>query len=289
MQRRTFLAVATAAVIAAGAGALPVRAEDPETLKVALLPDENASTIIQNAQPLKDYLEQALGKDVELVVTTDYSSMIEAMRFNRIDVGYFGPLSYVLAKSKAAAIEPFAVGVKGGSPTYQSVVIANPAGPVKTIADIRGQTFGFGDPASTSSHLIPRALLAGKGLNAGTDYEFAHLGTHDSVARAVQAGQVQAGGMSEEIYRKLVERGTIDPAKVVVLEQSKPIPNYPIVMQGELSPELKAQIRAAFLEMKDPAILKSFRAEGFAATDDQAYDVLRETAQILNLDLAKMN
>ena len=32
--------------------------------------------------------------------------MIEAMRFGRLGVGYFGPLSYTLAKSKAD-IEPF--------------------------------------------------------------------------------------------------------------------------------------------------------------------------------------
>ena len=70
---------------------------------MALLPDENAATLIQNAQPLKQYLEATLKKEIEIIVTTDYSSMIEAMRFGRIEVAYFGPFSYVLAKSKVAA------------------------------------------------------------------------------------------------------------------------------------------------------------------------------------------
>jgi phosphonate transport system substrate-binding protein len=90
---------------------------DPAKLRVALLPDENAATLIQNAQPLKVYLERGLKKDIELVVTTDYSSMIEAMRFGRIEIAYFGPFSYVLAKSRAQEIEPFAVGIERGSPT----------------------------------------------------------------------------------------------------------------------------------------------------------------------------
>ena len=47
------------------------------------------------------------------------------------------------------------------------------------------------------------------------------------------------------------------------------------------------QSKAAFIGLKDQAILKTFRAEGFAATDDKAYDILRETAKVLNLDLAK--
>ena len=59
---------------------------DPKVLKVALLPDENASTVIKNNRPLKDYLEKKLGRQVELIVTTDYSSMIEAIRHGRIDL-----------------------------------------------------------------------------------------------------------------------------------------------------------------------------------------------------------
>lgn len=290
MNRRYFLhsTAAIAATLLVAASPAHAQGKDPAKLRVALLPDENASTLIQNAQPLKSHLEQALKKEVEIVVTTDYSSMIEAMRFGRIEVAYFGPFSYVLAKSKAPQIEPFAVGVERGSPTYQSILIAHAAGPVKSLADIRGKPFAFGDQASTSSHLAPRAHLLNKGLRGDADYQVVHLGTHDAVARAVQAGQVPAGALSKAIYDTLVARGTIDAAKLVPLDLSAPIPNYPIVMQGNLAPALKQAIRRTFLELKDPAVLKSFRVEGFTATDDSAYDVLRDTAKVLELDLGKM-
>ena len=198
MERRNFLFAFTLAGLSLAFGSASAQQPvNPAKLRVALLPDENASTIIQNAAPLKAYLERTLGKDVELVVTTDYSSMIEAMRFGRIEIAYFGPLSYVLAKSKAPEIEPFAVGVSKGSPTYKSVIIARADGPVKSLADIKGKMVGFGDFASTSSHLIPRALLARNGLIGDTDYKYVLLGAHDAVARAVQSGQVQAGGLSQ--------------------------------------------------------------------------------------------
>ena len=289
LNRRRFqfiAAVTLAALLPLGAHA---EGKNPSKLRVALLPDENAATIIQNAQPLKRYLEQTLKKDIEITVTTDYSSMIEAMRFGRIEVAYFGPFSYVLAKSKAPNIEPFAVGVERGSPTYQSVLIATAGGPVKTLADVRGKPFGFGDQASTSGHLAPRAhLLKNHQLNGETDYRPVHLGTHDAVARAVQAGQVPAGALSKTILDNLIAKGMVDANKIVQLELSAPIPNYPIAMQGNLTPELKEAIRAAFLQMKDAEILKSFRIEAFAATDDKAYDILRDTAQILKLDLGRM-
>lgn len=287
--RRAFIASLVALTAALSPVAAFADKADPDTLRVALLPDENAATLIQNAQPLKEYLTETLGKKIEIIVTTDYSSMIEAMRFGRIEIGYFGPFSYVLAKSRAPEIEPFAVGLDKGKPTYNSVLIATAGGPVKTLADIKGQSFGFGDQASTSSHLAPRAHLVKNGLVGGTDYKVVHLGTHDAVARAVQAGQIPAGALSEPILRSLIERGMVDPAKIVELDLTAPIPNYPIAMQGYLAPELKEKIRAAFLEAKDKEVLDSFRAEGFAPADDASYDVLRETAQLLNLELAKMN
>jgi phosphonate transport system substrate-binding protein len=289
MNRRPLLALT--ALLASGLALSPLalaQDRDPKRLRVALLPDENAATLIQNAQPLKQYLEATLKKEIELIVTTDYSSMIEAIRFGRIEVAYFGPFSYVLAKSKAPNIEPFAVGIEKGSPTYHSVLIATADGPVKSVADLRGKPFAFGDQASTSSHLAPRAHLLKKGLEGDKDYKVVHLGTHDAVARAVQAGQVPAGALSQAIYRSLIERKVIDPAKVVQIDLSAAIPNYPMTMQGNLAPALKEAIRSAFLNIKDKEVLKSFRVEGFAATDDKAYDVLRETAAILKLDMAKI-
>lgn len=288
LNRRLAIQLLAAAPLAAS---LPLHAQgkDPARLRVALLPDENAASIIQNALPLKRHLEQTLRKDIEITVTTDYSSMIEAMRFGRIEVAYFGPFSYVLAKSKAPTIEPFAVGVERGSPTYQSVLIATAGGPVKTLADVRGKPFGFGDQASTSSHLAPRAHLLKKyQLDGEKDYRPVHLGTHDAVARAVQAGQVPAGALSKPILDSLIARGIVDGNRILQLDLSAPIPNYPLVMQSDLNPTLKQAIRTAFLDLKDKDILKSFRVEAFAPTDDKAYDVLRDTASILKLDLGRM-
>ena len=256
---------------------------------MALLPDENASTIIQNAQPLRAHLERTLSREVEIVVTTDYSSMIEAMRFGRIEIAYFGPFSYVLAKSRAPGIEPFAVGVERGSPTYNSVIIAGSDSPVRALEDIRGRPMGYGDQASTSAHLVPRAMLLTRAqLNGERDYRVVHLGTHDGVARAVQAGQVAAGGLSQSILRTLITRNVIDANRIREVAVSDPIPNYPMVMQGNLAEPLKAAIRSAFLETRDADVLRSFRVEGFAATDDAAYNILRETARVLEMDLTRM-
>ncbi len=288
MQRLLCILIALVAVALVAAPAAAKFDPNPKVLKVALLPDENASTVIKNNLPLKKYLENSLDKKIDLVVTTDYSSMIEAMRHGRIHVAYFGPLSYTMAKAKGAPIEAFAGLSKKGKTTYHAVVIGNVAAGIEKIEDIKGKDMAYGDPASTSSHLIPKSMLAAKGLQAGKNYQGHHVGSHDAVAVTVQSGRAQAGGLSKPIFEALVEKGIISPDKVRVLAVSKPFPQYPWTMRSDLDPVLKAQISEAFLTLKDPSVLKAFKkATGFGPMTDQDYDVVRQLAQLLNLNLAK--
>lgn len=284
--KKLFASIAFASMALLGQAAHAAPDPDPDPLKIALLPDENASTVIKNNRPLKTYLEKELGKKVELIVTTDYSSMIEAMRHGRLDLAYFGPLSYVLAKQKSE-IEPFAALRQKGSTTYQSVLVVNTGAGIAKIEDIAGKNVAYGDKASTSSHLIPKSLLAGSGLKAGDNYREHFVGAHDAVAIAVQNGHAQAGGLSKPIFESLVQRGVIDAGKVKVLAESKPFPQYPWTMRSNLKPELKEKIRAVFTGIQDPEVLKPFKADGFGAIADQDYDVVRELGTLLNLDLSR--
>lgn len=268
------------------AAAVDPNVSDPALLRVALLPDENASTIIKNNEGLKNYLEEKTGKKVELVVTTDYSSMIEAASNGRIELAYFGPLSYVLAKTKSD-IEPFAALKKGGSTTYTSVIITNAQSNVNSIENAAGKTVAYGDQASTSSHLIPKTMFSAKGLQPKKDYQEVFVGSHDAVALAVQNNKAQVGGLSKPIFESLIEKKIIDPSKVKIVAESQPFPQYPWTMQSKLKPELKTKIRSAFLELKDPAILKTFKADGFGSITDKDYDVVRDLGKILNLDFSK--
>jgi phosphonate transport system substrate-binding protein len=262
---------------------------DPSNLKVAVLPDESPSTLIKKNEGFKKYLETKLGKSIDLVVTTDYSSMIEAMRHGRLDLAYFGPLSYVLCKQKSPLpIEAYAAQVSKGSPTYKAVVIGNVAAGINSVSAIRGKNMAYGDQASTSSHLIPKAMLADKGLEAQKNYQEHFLGAHDAVAINVQNGNAQAGGLSKPIFESLVQRKIVDLAKVRVLEESRPFPNYPWTMRSDLKPELKERIRAAFFNLKDAEILKTLKADGFAPITDKDYDGIRELGRLLNLDFAKL-
>ncbi|WP_185640553.1 MULTISPECIES: phosphate/phosphite/phosphonate ABC transporter substrate-binding protein [unclassified Burkholderia] len=276
----TILITAAAGLSALVAHAAPA---DPDTLKVALIPEENPSTIIQSNQAFKEYLERATGKKIELVVTLDYSAMFEAARFKRIDLGYYGPMPYVMAKSKAD-IEPLAALVTHGTPSYQGCIIASKAGGVRTLGDVRGKTFGFTDPASTAGHLLSRLMLLKLGMVAGKDYQYQFLNGHDALVLAVQNNRVQAGATTCPLLESFIQRKIVDPARLEVIARTSPIPNYPWAVRADLSPPLKEKLRTALLTLKDPRILTVFHGEGFAPISDKDFDGLREAAEKLDID-----
>ena len=256
---------------------------NPDVLRVAILPDENASELIKQNKKLQLYLEDRLDKKIELVVTTDYSSMIEAMRFGRLELAYFGALSYVMAKERSE-IEAFAAQMKKGSIMYHGVIIVNKDSNISNILQVKGKTMAYGDPASTSSHLIPRAHLLTNAKLDIDDYKAVYLGSHDAVALNVQNGNADAGGLSKKIFEHLVEREMISLDKVQIIAISNPFPNYPWTMQSSLDPELKEKIKQAFYDLDDPEITKPLKADGFMPVTDADYDVVRTTRTLLSMD-----
>ncbi|MEM6504512.1 MAG: phosphate/phosphite/phosphonate ABC transporter substrate-binding protein [Planctomycetota bacterium] len=264
-----------------------VEYRNPDVLKVALLPDEDGSKLIKDNEGLKNYLEDKTGKEIELTVLPNYTAMIEAARAKHLDLVYFGPLSYCIAIDKGADMHAFAAKTKGGSPTYTSVVIANVDAGITELKQLSGKKIGYGDPASTSSHLIPKGVLAGSGVMEG-DYDESFLGKHDVVAKTVEAGTVHAGGMSRPIYEGMVSGGRLDSSKVKIIAESDPIPQYPWAIQNDIDPELQEKIKAAFWELKDESILKPLKAESFAKIEDKDYNSIRDAAKILGKDLASL-
>lgn len=282
--KRFVSTLAVACLVTAASAFGYAEARDPQQLTVALLPDENASELIQRNQPLADYLEEQLGREIELQVLSNYQAMVQAMRFGRIDLAYFGPISGMMA-AEAGDVEFFAAPVVDGRPEYRGVIVGNVEQGINSVEDARGGTVAYGDQASTSSHLMPRAHLEDEyGMVAGEDYSRQHTGAHDAAAVAVQNGNAQVAGLGEHIWLYLVDSGRIDTDKVQVIDHTPYYPQYPWVMQSDLDDNLKAAIRRAFLELDDEEILSSFQAEGFVATDLSAYDIYRDMSETIGID-----
>ena len=287
--RRKLLAGAPA-LLAGPLFTLAPCARAADVLTVGLIPSEDSRAMIANSQAMMDMLSKALGMPVKPFVAADYNGVIEALRSKRLDVAYLGPFSYVLGAS-VADIEAFAVAEtkKAGRTYYHSLIVANKDSGIKTVADLKGKTFAYVDPSSTSGHLFPKAGLIKVGFNADKDFgRVIFSGSHDANAVAIQNKRVDAVAIADRILDAAIAKGLAKREDLVVVWKSDPIPESPTVWRKDLDPALKKRIQAAFLEVKNIPWSDQGELNGFHPTNDAAYNIIRETAKVLNLDLKAM-
>lgn len=265
---------------------------DLKMLRVGAIPSEDGQKTRELYKPLMLYLEKKTGLPVDLFVATDYAGVIEAMRAGKLDIAYFGPFSYILAADKSGA-EAFVVeNRKIGGVSYKSLVITYPGSGIDKLEDVRGRTYAFVDPASTSGNLIPRSFYRKFNIDPDKDFKsVVYAGGHDAALLAVKNHKVDAASMDDITYNRMKDQGLVIDQDIKILYQSDPIPGSPWAWRKGLPEELKTRIKAAFLNVdkEDPEGLKAYGGSvgSYKETGDSAYDVIRETAKILNLDLSK--
>ena len=138
----------------------------PNPFRVGLVPNQNPDKVKGQYQGFKDYMEKTLGIPVELFVANDYAGVVQAMVSDKIDMAYFGGLTYVQARQQAPIV-PIVTEVDRytGNSTYCSAIIVPSDSPVQKTSELKGKTFAFGDISSTSGSLFPRIMLDRAGLN----------------------------------------------------------------------------------------------------------------------------
>jgi phosphonate transport system substrate-binding protein len=266
------------------------KASASTVLKIAWVPGEDNDVRRKEYEGIIKHLEQQLGKKVEVFQGTDYTAIIEAMTSKHIDVAVYGPFSYILAVDKANA-EAFAGGVRAdGTSTYSSYIIANKSSGIKTLGDLKGKEFAFVDPASTSGHLIPRTVLVKANIDPEKDLKkTVFAGGHDAVGLSVKNNKVPAGAISSNTYDKMVKEKVLNPDELVIVAKSDPIPGSPVAYRRDLSEDLKTNIKAAFLSVPKEAMPPTGGFVRYGEIKDREYNVIRDTAKILNLDLSKLD
>jgi len=264
-----------------------------KVLKMGLIPADDAEEMLREYEPIQEYLSEKLGIPLEIQVTSDYAAAIEAMRAKHIDMAWFGPFSYVIAANIANA-EAIVNGVRrsDGKSDYRSIIVTKADSGIKTLADLKGKSFAFVDPSSTSGNLIPRKILKESGIDPDNDFKVVYYaGTHNAVEYAVANGKVDAGADSDNSYQRMVEAGEIDPNVNTIIYTSDPIPGSPIVVRKDLPAELRQAIQDALINM-DEQTIHQISGWGdiskYQKVSDSDYDIIRETAAALGMDVASV-
>ncbi len=289
MKKRFFLGILC--LLSAQASAL---AYTPHIVKVGFTPWENQQDMMKSSRIIVERMSRHLKMRVVPFVASDYSGVIEAMRSKKLDVAFFPPAAYVMARKQAQA-KVILKSKFGSRAAYYSAIITQSDSKLKTLKDLKGKTFAFVDPASTSGCIYPKVLLMNAGLNPERDFSrVIYSGGHDATVLAVLNHQVDAGAtyannMAEDnAWFKILkpqERG-----KIRVLSYSKPIPSDNIAVRNDLDPVLEAKIKKFFLDFSlssegRKTIKAIYNVDGFTSASDEDYAPVREAFEKVGLKL----
>jgi phosphonate transport system substrate-binding protein len=259
-----------------------MRAGD-KPLVVGMIPDAGATQVsIQEKEPLKNYLSQHLGGPVNLIIPTNYNATVEALGNGSLDFAYLGGLTYVKARKQYGVIP--LVQRTSDMEFHSLFITGNPQ--IKTLADLKGKMFAFGDINSTSGHLMPYLELKQAGIDVEKDFKYRYSGSHPATAKAVESGAVDAGSMDESVYNAMIAEGKLDKSKVHVFYTSKPFLDYVWVARKDVSKADQEKFAKAFTDLqegKDEQILGILRGKKFVQASDDRYETLRKVAEELKM------
>jgi phosphonate transport system substrate-binding protein len=222
-------------------------AETPTEINFGVISTEASVNQKKNWEPFVEAMSKATGLKVKAFYATDYAGVIEAMRFNKIQVAWFGNKSGMEAVDRAGG-EVFAQVVsKNGSTGYYSHVIVNADSPYSTLDDIlkcdKTLNFGIGDPNSTSGFLVPTAyIFAARDIDPKSCFKTVRNASHQANAMAVAHKQVDAATNNSEDLQRTGVTAPDARKQIRIIWTSPIIPLDPLVWRKDLDPGIKSKL-----------------------------------------------
>ncbi|MBO9355053.1 phosphonate ABC transporter substrate-binding protein [Bordetella petrii] len=285
MLRRTLCALVAATALSSVA-----QAQDAKPLNFGIISTESSTNLKQAWQPLIDDLSKAVGVPVKPFFASDYAGIIEGMRFNKVQLGWFGNKSAMEAVDRAQG-EVFASVIdKDGNPGYWSVLLVNKDSNLQTLDDVlkngKQLSYGAGDPNSTSGTLVPGYFLWGaRHIEPKTFFKTVRASNHESNLLSVINKQVDVAiNNTEMLERYRVNTGKDATESVRVLWKSPLIPADPMVMRSDLPADMKQRIQAFFVNYgkegadaeRQQKVLAGLTYKGFRASSNSQLVPIRQ-------------
>ena len=255
-----------------------------DRINVGMIPDAGATQVsLEDKAPLKAYLERILRRPVNLIIPTNYNATVEALGNGSLDFAYLGGLTYIKAQARYGVVP---LVQRSSDLQFHSFFITSANSGIRSLNDLKGKTFAFGDINSTSGHLMPYLEMRQAGVDPNTDLKYRYTGSHPATAKAVESGAADAGALDESVYNSMVSEGKLDSSKVHVFYTSKPFVDYVWVARKDVDQATQEKFVQAFVNLKEGQnddILKILRGKNFVRANNQEYTILRLVAQELKM------
>lgn len=243
------------------------------------------------AKPLEKLLSKELDIPVKVSVSTNYNTIVEAMKSKKVDVGFLPPTAYTLAHDQKAAdvlLQAQRFGVnKDGSDSkeltkdYKSEILVKKDSGIKSVKDLKGKKIALQDVTSTAGYTFPLVELDKEGVNVLKDMKVVNMKGHDQAVISLMNGDVDAAAVFNDA-RKIVKK---DEPKVFdetkILKLTKPIPNDTISVRSDMDSKFRDKLKKAFKDIAKTkeghkVISEVYSHENYVDSKDENFDIVRE-------------
>jgi phosphonate transport system substrate-binding protein len=254
-----------------------------DTLNIAFIAYQNPEQVMEDVAPVVAYLYKETGMKIRFNVATNYTGIVEALRNKTADVGFMGPLQYVMAHHYAGAT-PLLGEVYQGKPEYVSKIFVRKDSGIKTLQDLKGKSIAFTDPISSSGYLYPLELFRTSGLIKQDAQEFFKrtyfAGGDEQAIRAVHNGFVDAAGIGQFAYNLLRPEEKSD---IISIADSAPLPSHCVVVREGYPAANAKRLKEALLALNDgpnKGLLKNlYGVDGYVPVTHDTYKGVEAVAR----------
>lgn len=288
--RRSVSRLLVVTAIALAGHVTTATAADVNAINFGIIATDSSGALKKNWEAFLGDMEKNVGVKITPFFATDYAGIIEAMRFNKVQVGYFGNKSAMEAVDRADG-EIFAKMIRtDGTEGYNSLLITHKDSPYKNLNDVIKHTkdinFGIGDPNSTSGFLVPSYYVFAKNnINPKTDFKTIRGANHVANFMAAANKQIDVGTFNTEEYEKMEQTKANLVKDIRIVWKSPLIASDPFVWRKDLPPNLKVKLKEFMLSYgkganaaEEKAKIAPIPAGGFAASNDDQLIPIRQLA-----------
>jgi phosphonate transport system substrate-binding protein len=278
-----------------GSFATQSMAEPPKQIRFGLLPAEDPTLMVEQFSGIAEHIGKQLGLPTTVRVSESYNALIEGMRAGHLEIVYVGGGQYLKMLDIGMKVEPLVLNKDTNQRTYyKSCIITKPDSGIKTFADLKGRTFSFVSPTSTSGGVAPTYMLLKNGVDPDKDFKrkiFA--GKHDASYLAVRNGKVDAGAVGDFYFWRWQDRGIFkmerydEPNDKLINAELRivgcqKVPNTPMVTRKDFGQAFLDNVRKAFLSLPEKTAnkYKIWPSTGFVPTSHADFVDLAAMAEL---------
>ena len=261
-------------------------ANDIKELNFGIIATEKAGAMKQMWEPFLEDMTKATGIKINGFYATDYAGVIEAQRFNKVQLAWYGNKAAIDAVDRSQG-EVFAQFVDlDGTPGYYSYLITHKDSAIKNLDQVlkngKDYTFGIGDPSSTSGTLVPTYyVFTMNKLDPKTHFKVMRSSNHEGNFLAVLNKQVDVATSNSEMTEKMKEKSPEKLEQIRILWTSPLIPRDPLVWRKDLPADVKKKVKDFITGYgktdREKEILKNmYRLAGFKASTDAQLTPIRQ-------------